>query len=72
LFLLAVPFVKLIYTAAGIDYFLFARVERVAFVADFHLNGVAFFDAACGKTGAACATRCYFVVVGVYSLFHDA
>ncbi len=60
--------IEFLHSASGINYLLFASVERMADVADIHLH-VSF--GAVGLKGVATSTTDGgFFIFGVYSLFH--
>jgi hypothetical protein len=64
-FLDIVSFLKLIYTAAGIDKFLLAGEEGVALIADIHFQRVHFLGGAGRKSCATCAYHRYLVIIGM-------
>ena len=72
LLLLVVASVEFIDASAGIHVLLLARIERMALTANVYLYHVALFGGAGHERCAASAFHRYFVVIGMYILFHSA
>ena len=70
--LFVVAFVELINTSARVNVLLLARIERMALAANVHFHHVALFGGTGNELGAASAFHGYFVVIGMYILFHSA
>ena len=68
---IAVFLVEFVHTAGGIDDFLFAGVERMAFGANLDIEGFFGHGGFGNELVAARAGNRYVVVIGMDTLFHD-
>ena len=70
LLLLVVALVEFVYASAGIDVLLLTRVEGVALTANVYFYDVSFLSGAGYEFCAARTFHRYFMIIGMYILFH--